>query len=168
MNSFFSWLDYSQQDRQKMLDAVELFGEQTTRDELGIGVVRDTFAEVLFPGISTIQTAAKYFLLVPWTFQLLEQRKVSAAKAIQWTRNLEIKTSEALVEHGDTKRVFGRRFCFLTCRPSCTRSLFRRFLLCEVPILVSASSPMYPCILDLVFANTTDAGGQLALAPQLA
>ncbi len=36
MNSFFSWLDYSEQDRQKMLDAIELFGERTTRDELGI------------------------------------------------------------------------------------------------------------------------------------
>ncbi len=109
MNSFFSWLDYSEQDRQKMLDAIELFGERTTRDELGIGVVRDTFAEVLFPGISTIQTAAKYFLLVPWTFQLLEQKKVPAAKASQWTRNVEVKTSEALVEQGDTKRVIGRR-----------------------------------------------------------
>ncbi len=76
MNSFFSWLDYSEQHRQKMLDAIAVFGERTTRDELGIGVVRDTFADVFFSRISTIQTTAKYFLLVPWTFKNCLNRKV--------------------------------------------------------------------------------------------
>ena len=109
MNSFFSWLDYSEHDRQKMLEAIAVFGERTTRDELGIGVVRDIFADVFFPGISTIQTSAKYFLLVPWTFQLLEQKGVSAAKASQWTRNLEIKTSQVLAQQTDTTGVIGRR-----------------------------------------------------------
>lgn len=36
-----------------------------TLDELGIGHVRDAFSDCLFPGFSTIQTRAKYFITVP-------------------------------------------------------------------------------------------------------
>ena len=67
LNSTFTWLDYSEQDRRKMLDVVSLFGESDTRDELGIGVVRDAFANLFFPGTSTLQTRARYFLFVPLT-----------------------------------------------------------------------------------------------------
>jgi hypothetical protein len=65
MPSSFSWLDYSEQHRRQMLDVIDLFREQETRDELGIGTVRDAFADALFPGTSTIQTRARYFLFVP-------------------------------------------------------------------------------------------------------
>jgi len=61
-------LDYSEHERRKMLDVVDLFKERDTRDELGIGAVRDSFADQLFPGTSTIMTRARYFLLVPWTY----------------------------------------------------------------------------------------------------
>ena len=36
MASTFTWLDYSEHERRKMLDVIELFGEKTTRDELGL------------------------------------------------------------------------------------------------------------------------------------
>ncbi len=35
-------------------------------DELGIGTLRDGLADRLFPGISTIQTRAKYFFIIPY------------------------------------------------------------------------------------------------------
>jgi len=54
--SAFVWLDYSERERRKMLDVVDLFREHDTRDELGIGSVRDAFADLLFPGTSTIMT----------------------------------------------------------------------------------------------------------------
>jgi hypothetical protein len=63
-----------------MLDVVDLFREHDTRDELGIGSVRDAFADMLFPGTSTIMTRARYFLLVPWTYQKLERQRVSSAE----------------------------------------------------------------------------------------
>jgi hypothetical protein len=69
MMSAFVWLDYSERERRKMLDVVDLFREHDTRDELGVGSVRDAFADMLFPGTSTIMTRARYFLLVPWTYQ---------------------------------------------------------------------------------------------------
>ena len=74
MMSAFVWLDYSERERRKMLDVVDLFREHDTRDELGVGSVRDAFADMLFPGTSTIMTRARYFLLVPWTYQRLLRR----------------------------------------------------------------------------------------------
>ena len=87
--SLLAWLDYSEQDRQKMLEVVSLFKEQDTRDELGIGSIRDSFADQLFPGTSTIMTRARYFLIVPWIYKLLEGRRVSSAKIGESARKAE-------------------------------------------------------------------------------
>ena len=65
MMSAFVWLDYSERERRKMLDVVDLFREHDTRDELGVGSVRDAFADMLFPGTSTIMTRARYFFSSP-------------------------------------------------------------------------------------------------------
>ncbi|MGB6753954.1 MAG: DUF6361 family protein [Xanthobacteraceae bacterium] len=54
--SSFVWLDYSERERRKMLDVVDLFKEHETRDELGLAAIRDQ----LFPGTSTIMTRARY------------------------------------------------------------------------------------------------------------
>ena len=43
------------------------------------GVIRDVFSDLLFPGISTIQTRARYFLIVPWIYQRHEKRRTSSA-----------------------------------------------------------------------------------------
>ena len=58
-----------------MLDVVNIFREQGTVDELGVGRIRDALADHLFPGTSTIQTRARYMLFVPWIYQALEARK---------------------------------------------------------------------------------------------
>ena len=60
------WIDFSKEDRQKAFDVINLLSEQGAVDELGIGVIRDAFANYFFPGTSTIQTRAKYFLIVPY------------------------------------------------------------------------------------------------------
>ena len=60
------WVDFSEEERGRALDVLNLFKEQGTLDELGTGAVRDAFANYFFPGTSTIQTRAKYFLLVPY------------------------------------------------------------------------------------------------------
>ncbi len=62
LSSFFSWVDFAEEDRRKMSEVIALFREQETRDELGLGGIRDTFADLLFPATSTIQTRARYFL----------------------------------------------------------------------------------------------------------
>ena len=88
--SSISWLDYSDGDRRRMLDVVDLFRERDTRDELGLGSVRDAFADAFFPGTSTIMTRARYFLLVPWTYQRLEDTGVSSAEIARRARQAEL------------------------------------------------------------------------------
>ena len=61
MTAILAWLDYSERDRKRALDVVGLLREPSTVDELGLGPVRDAFADLLFPGASTIQTRARYF-----------------------------------------------------------------------------------------------------------
>jgi hypothetical protein len=84
--SEFVWLDYSERERRKMLDVVDLFREHDTRDELGIGSVRDTFADLFFPGTSTIMTRARYFLLVAWTYQRLEKQRIGSDQIVERAR----------------------------------------------------------------------------------
>lgn len=57
---------------------LSLFSEREARDELGIGGIRDSIADQLFPGTSTIQTRLKYMLFVPWLYASLESRGVAA------------------------------------------------------------------------------------------
>lgn len=63
------WIDFSKEDREKVLDIMNLLQEPGAVDEIGIGMVRDAFANLFFPGTSTVQTIAKYFLIVPYVLK---------------------------------------------------------------------------------------------------
>lgn len=66
------WIDFSKTERNKILSVLDLLSESGTLDELGIAPIRDGFANLFFPGTSTIQTRAKYFFLVPYALKDLE------------------------------------------------------------------------------------------------
>jgi hypothetical protein len=107
--SHFSWLDYSEPDRRQMMDVIQLFREPGTLDELGIGTVRDAFADRLFPGTSTIETRARYFLFVPWIYRYLEKRQVPASRIADRARYDEARLMQALAQsHPDETGVIGR------------------------------------------------------------
>jgi len=53
MASTFGWLDADNEQRRRMLEVVDLFKEEGTLDELGIGSIRDALADSLFPGTSS-------------------------------------------------------------------------------------------------------------------
>lgn len=63
--SSLGWVDFSSEDRTRVQEVLALLKQPGTLDELGIGQVRDAFSDLLFPGFSTIQTRARYFLAVP-------------------------------------------------------------------------------------------------------
>jgi hypothetical protein len=108
MPSSFAWLDHSENDRRKALDVVDLFREQDTRDELGIGTVRDALADALFPGISTIQTRAKYLLFIPWIYRALEEHRTKSRDVARLARKHEIELIYELIGSDDTDGVIGR------------------------------------------------------------
>jgi hypothetical protein len=90
-----------------MLDVIELFRERETRDELGIGVVRDAFADAFFPGTSTIQTRARYFLFVAWTYRRLERHGVGSARVVRMARQREISLIKPLASSEDSAGTIG-------------------------------------------------------------
>lgn len=91
-----------------MQETIQLFSEKTTRDELGLGLIRDVFADQFFPGMSTIQTRVKYFLFVPWTYQILERKKISPSEIVQRARRLEVDLINSLISSGDSLGTIGR------------------------------------------------------------
>ena len=49
MASTLTWLDYSERDRRRALDVIDLFRETGTVDELGLAGVRNSFSDLFFP-----------------------------------------------------------------------------------------------------------------------
>jgi hypothetical protein len=108
MPSTLSWLDYSERDRRRAVEVIRLFEEKGTVDELGVGSVRDAFADLLFPGLSTIQSRAKYFLLIPWIYQQLEQKRVPSREIAARARQAELSLIDALMESDDPQGTIGK------------------------------------------------------------
>lgn len=68
-------------------------------DELGLGRIRDAFSNTMFPGMSTLQTRAKYFLLMPALFAFLERTRIrDAREARMLVREYEISLTRRLLE----------------------------------------------------------------------
>lgn len=107
MPSTFTWLDTSEADRRRALDVIDLFKRRKTRDELGIGSVRDALSDHFFPGTSTIQTRARYFLFIPWIYQRLERRETPSAKVGARARRHELRLAEALAGSKDPEGAIG-------------------------------------------------------------
>jgi len=96
------FIDFSKEERTKILSTLKLLGDQTALDELGIGVVRDAYADLLFPGISTLQTRAKYFVLIPYLFSMAEAlaakgKLCSGQEMLQWLHQAEDRLVPTLV-----------------------------------------------------------------------
>src|SRR5690625_77264 len=107
LQSKLGWIEYDVKAREKTMAVLALFQESEGREELGIGVIRDSFADILFPGTSTIQTRLRYMLFVPWIYQSVERQNVKAPKFELKVVEREKELIEALSsteDHG----VFGR------------------------------------------------------------
>lgn len=106
------FIDFSKEERNKILATLKLLGTQTALDELGIGVIRDAYADILFPGISTIQTRAKYFVLIPYLFQKAAKLNLqSGAQVRKWLTATEDKLVQTLVDNSDDSEngIIGKR-----------------------------------------------------------
>lgn len=88
---------------------LSLFKERDTRDELGVGVIRDLVADDLFPGTSTIQTRLRYMLLVPWLYRQLEDEECPSGRIGREARKREVALVAGLLQSDDTAGVFGKR-----------------------------------------------------------
>lgn len=104
------WIDFSKSERNKVLSVLDLLSEAGTLDELGIAQVRDGFANLFFPGTSTIQTRAKYFLIIPYALKDLEYSSESnPTRVLRALDVMERKCGEILVAGKDTEGIIGKR-----------------------------------------------------------
>jgi len=92
-----------------MRRVLDLFTEQGTVDEMGLGSLTQLIADDLFPGTSVIQTRLRYVLFVPWLYQSLERKRVTSADVGKAARSAEIGLIESLVRSEDTAGVIGAR-----------------------------------------------------------
>lgn len=106
--SSISWLDSSADEQRRVREIVALFSDKGTLDELGIGQIRDAFSDTLFPGTSTIQTRARYFLLVPWAFQQATESGPAKTVLARADRN-ERRLIEGLRKAGAVDGLIGRQ-----------------------------------------------------------
>lgn len=68
------YIHNSAEAHKRAMQVIKLTAEPQALDELGIGRIRDAFADILFPGISTLQKRVKYFSLMPQVYRRAVER----------------------------------------------------------------------------------------------
>lgn len=105
MPSSLTWLDHDAAAQARSTTLLALLDQPDTRDELGIGGIRDALSDQLFPGTSVIQTRLRYMLLLPRLFIGLEASKVRAKDFAERARQDELALNDRLA---DEEGAFGR------------------------------------------------------------
>lgn len=99
MPASLTWIDHDAQAYQRSQRILALFSERDTRDELGLGSIRDTISDALFPGTSTIQTRLRYMLFTPWMYRELEGKHVTSARIGVRAREYETGLIKTLLKY---------------------------------------------------------------------
>jgi hypothetical protein len=108
MTSTFGWLATDARQRRNMLEAIDQFKDETTVDDLGLGVIRDAISDTLFPGTSTLHTRIRYALFVPWLLQLAALNNTDTSTMRQAFEDSEFQLVDALIKGGESQGVIGR------------------------------------------------------------
>ena len=107
MEPALTWIDLTASDRDQMRRVLDLFKEQGTLDEMGLGSLRDALSDALFPGTSSIQTRLRYVLFVPWLYRRLEDRRVRAGAVQRVARRAEVDLIGPLERNPDSAGIIG-------------------------------------------------------------
>jgi hypothetical protein len=109
--SSIGWIDFSSEHRDKVRTVIDLLSAPGVVDELGIGVVRDSFADRMFPGISTIQTRAKYFTLTALLIRKYQAEELTRRNPRNLERYLEEEEKNCRISlvnhHGEIRQNLG-------------------------------------------------------------
>ena len=107
--STLGWLDLDTAASERVATLLRSLEEPSTLDVLGLGTIRDAFADMLSPGTSTVQTRLRYFIFLPWIFQHLEAKQVQPADFARRLRDAETLLIERLRHLGANQGVIGFR-----------------------------------------------------------
>jgi hypothetical protein len=98
------WIDFSKNDKDRVGSILDMLRPEGMVDELGMGTIRDALANQLFPGISTIQTRAKYFFIIPYILYDYQATKPAQRRGKTPSKFLEDKEYEIMWRLGDYYR----------------------------------------------------------------
>ena len=79
----FGYIHSNKEEQTKALQVLKLTSESVALDELGIGRIRDAFADRMFPGISTLQKHLKYFSLMPQLYKKATERRYNCISEVR-------------------------------------------------------------------------------------
>ena len=102
-----AWLDYSEADQRRAREIIRLFSQPDSRDELGIGSIRDALSDTLFPGTSVLLTRARYFLFVPWLYMEGARLRYQGTQLASWVDGQERRLIGKLSKGGDSAGMIG-------------------------------------------------------------
>ena len=102
-----AWLDFSEADQRRARDIVAMFSQAESRDELGLGQIRDALSDTLFPGTSVLLTRARYLLFVPWLYREGSRRGRQGFQLSSWVDRQERLLIGALRKGGDSAGLIG-------------------------------------------------------------
>ena len=102
-----AWLDYSEADQRRAREIVRMFSQPESRDELGLGQIRDALSDTLFPGTSVLLTRARYLLFVPWFYREGARLRRQGSQLSSWVDTQERRLIGALRNGGDSSGLIG-------------------------------------------------------------
>lgn len=92
------YIHSSKEEQARAMQVLKMTSESVALDELGIGRIRDAFADRMFPGISTLQKHTKYFSLMPQVYRKATERR--------YNRLSEVKAEIVRLERIMTKNLY--------------------------------------------------------------
>lgn len=92
------YIHSSKEEQARAMQVLKMTSESVALDELGIGRIRDAFADRMFPGISTLQKHTKYFSLMPQVYRKAIERR--------YNRLSEVKAEIVRLERIMTKNLY--------------------------------------------------------------
>lgn len=92
------FINFSREELARKNKVLQMVRDQTAIDELGFGRIRDAFANLMFPGMSTLQRRAKYFVVMPSLYYEATKKQYDTlrevrAQIVKW----EIRLTDMLV-----------------------------------------------------------------------
>ena len=92
------YIHSSKEEQARAMQVLKMTSESVALDELGIGRIRDAFADRMFPGISTLQKHTKYFSLMPQVYRRATEKR--------YNRLSEVKAEIVRLERIMTKNLY--------------------------------------------------------------
>lgn len=77
------YIHNSREEQTRVLQVLKMTSESVALDELGIGRIRDAFADHMFPGISTLQKHMKYFSLMPQLYRKATEKRYNRPNEVK-------------------------------------------------------------------------------------